>query len=79
MYPCSFCAGMCRPMRAGRFIDIPEVVAQRGAASGGKRRSIGAAESMACRRRPRVPRSGTTVQPLARAFYRSRARGFTAC
>ena len=54
MYPCSFCAGMCRPMRAGRFLDMPDVLPQRGAASGDKRRSLGAAESMAWRRRPRA-------------------------
>ena len=47
MHPCSFCAGMRRPMRAGRFLDMPEVLPQRGAASGGQRRSLGAAESMA--------------------------------
>ena len=77
MHPCSFCAGMRRPMRAGRFLDMPEVLPQRGAASGGQRRSLGAAESMACRRRPRVPRSGTTVWPLARAFFWT--PGFAAC
>ena len=38
---------MSVPMCAGRFLDMLEVRPQRGAASGGKRRSIGAAESMA--------------------------------
>ena len=38
---------MCVPMCAGRFLYMLELLLPRGAASGGKRRSIGAAESMA--------------------------------
>ena len=38
---------MCVPMCAGRFLDMPEKRPQRGAASGGERRSRGAAKSMA--------------------------------
>ena len=72
MHPCSFCAGMRRPMRAGRFLDMPEVLPQRGAASGGQRPS-----RWHRRRRLRAPRSGTTVRPLARAFFWT--PGFAAC
>ena len=38
---------MCVPMCAGRFLYMLVLLLPRGAASGGKRRSIGAAESMA--------------------------------
>ena len=47
MFSCSFCAGMCVPMRAGRFLYMPKVRPRRGAASGGERRSHGAARSIA--------------------------------
>lgn len=53
------------------------ILLPRGAASGGKRRSIGAAESMASPQAALEPRSGTTVRPLARAFYWP--RGLAAC
>ena len=68
---------MCVPMCAGRFLDMPEVRPQRGAASGGKRRSIGAAKSMVNFMGGLEPRSGTTIRPLARAFYWP--RGLAAC
>ena len=62
MFSCSFCAGMCVPMCAGRFLDIPESLLPRGAASGGKRWSRGAAKSMsslqAASSRAQAPPSG---------------------
>ena len=70
-YPRSFCAGMCRLLRAGRFLGMPEVLPQRGAASGGKRGSRGAAKTRAALTAVSdCAREGTAVWPLARAFYR---------
>ena len=69
---------MCVPMCAGRFLYMLELLLPRGATSSGKRRSIGAAESMASpQAASRAPRSGTTVRPLARAFFWT--PGFAAC
>ena len=69
MHPCSFCAGMRRPMRAGRFLDMPEVLPQRGAASGGQRRSLGAAESMAS---PQAASCAALGHPRQRPATRAR-------
>ena len=77
MFVCSFCAGMCVPMRAGRFLCMSEVRPHRGAASGGERRSLGAAESMVALHGGLEPRSGTAVRSLARACCWP--RGFAAC
>ena len=61
-----------RCMRAGRFLYMPEMLPQRGAASGGERRLHGAARSMAAQQaacgRARAPPSG-------RSRARSIARG----
>ena len=63
---------MCVPMCAGRFLDMPEVRPQRGAASGGKRRSHGAAESMAA---PQAASCRARAAPSGRSRARSIARG----
>ena len=68
---------MCVPMCAGRFLYMLVLLLPRGAASGGKRRSIGAAKSMVNFMGGLEPRSGTTIRPLARAFYWP--RGLAAC
>ena len=77
MYPCSFSAGARVPMRAGRFLCMSEVRPHRGAASGGERRSLGAAESMVALQGGLEPRSGTAVRSLARACCWP--LGFAAC
>ena len=52
---------MCVPMCAGRFLYMLELLLPRGAASGGKRRSIGAAESTVALHGGLEPRWGTIV------------------
>ena len=72
MYPCSFSAGTCVPMRAGRFLCMSEVRPHRGAASGGERRSHGAARSIAA---PQAARGRAQAPPSGRSRARCFARG----
>ena len=72
MFACSFCAGMCVPMRAGRFLYMPEMLPQRGAASGGERRLHGAARSMAA---PQAACGRARAPPSGRSRALSIARG----
>ena len=71
MFSCSLCAGMCVLLREGRFLYMPKVRPRRGAASGGERRSHGAARSIAAlqaaRGRAQAPPSGRS---RARCFAR---------
>ena len=72
MFVCSFCAGMCVPMREGRFLYMPKVRPRRGAASGGERRSHGAARSNAA---PQAARGRAQAPPSGRSRARCFARG----
>ena len=66
MFSCSLCAGMCVLLRAGRFLFMQKVRPRRGAASGGERRSHGAARSIAAPQAARG-RAQAVLRPAARA------------
>ena len=65
-------AGRCGPWRAGRFLYMPKVRPRRGAASGGERRSHGAARSNAA---PQAARGRAQAPPSGRSRARCFARG----